>query len=99
LAQPLIPARGRQRVEGLIEAEASAGNEIRTRLRDWVQLREHFDGDDLLALFLACRAIRNMMLEFMRLFVGQLPIRGGDQSFLCKFAIHGYVLPAPKDSF
>jgi hypothetical protein len=78
LAKPLVPALGRQRVEGLIEAKAGAGYEIRARLRDRVQLREHLDSDDLFAFLLARRAIRHMVLEFVRQRVRQLPIRGGD---------------------
>ena len=55
LAQPLIPALGRQRVERFIEAKAGAGDEIRARLRDRVQIGEHLEGEDLFALLLATR--------------------------------------------
>jgi hypothetical protein len=40
-----------------------------------------------------------MPLELVDLIVGQLPIGRSGDVFVCKFAIHGYVLIAPKISY
>ena len=96
LAQTLIPAPGRQRVERFVEPQASAGDQIRIRLHDGMRIGQHLERQHLLALLLALGAASHMPLELVDLLVGQLPISRSDDPFVCKFAIHGYVLLASK---
>ena len=87
---------GRQGVEGIVESQVSAGDKIRIRLDDGMRVGEDLERQDLLALFLALRAGDDVPLELVDLIVRQLSIRGRDNVFVCKFAIHSYVLQAPK---
>ena len=59
-----------------------------------MRIGEHLERQDLLALLLALGAGDYMPLELVDLIVGQLTIRRGDHLFMCKFAIHSYVLLA-----
>jgi hypothetical protein len=99
LAENLIPAPGRKRVEGIVEAQVSTGNEIRIRLDDWMRIGEDSKRQDLLAFFLALRASDYVPLKLVDLIVRQLSIRSRDNVFVCKFTIHGYVLQASKSSY
>ena len=96
LAQLLIPALGRQRVERFVEAQAGAGDEIWIRLHDGMRIGEHFERQHLLPLLLALPAAGHMALELVHLLVGELPIRRRYDPFVCKFAIHSHVLLASK---
>jgi hypothetical protein len=99
LAEKLIPTTGRQHVESFVEAQVSAGNEIRIGLDNGIRIGEHFERQDLFAFLLALGAGNHVPLELVDLIVGQLPIGCSDHVFVCKFAIHGYVLLAPKNSY
>jgi hypothetical protein len=74
----------------------SAGDEIRIGLGNRMRIGEQLDRQDLLALLLALEAGNHMPLELVDLIVGQLPIRCRDYVFVCKFAVHGYVLLASE---
>jgi hypothetical protein len=97
LAENLVPTPGRQRVERFVEAQMSACDKIRVRLDHGMRIGEHSERQDLLALFLALRAGDHVPLELVDLIVRQLPIRCRDDVFMCKFAVHSYVLLAPKE--
>jgi hypothetical protein len=96
LAQNLIPTPGRQHVEGIVEAQVSAGDKIRIGLDDRMRVGEDSERQDLLAFFLALRAGHHVPLKLVDLIVRQLSIGGRDDMFVCKFTIHSYVLQAPK---
>jgi hypothetical protein len=99
LAEDLIPTPGRQRIEGIVEAQVSAGDKIRVRFDDEMRVGEDSERQDLLAFFLALGAGNHVPLELVDLIVRQLSIRGRDDMFVCKFTIHGYVLIASKSSY
>ena len=88
LAEALIPALGRQRIERFVEAQARAGNQIRSRLRGRMRIGDRLERQHLLALLLAGRAARQMPLQLVRQLVGQLAVSRRDYPFVCKFAIH-----------
>ncbi len=94
LAENLIPTPGRQGVEGIVEAQVSAGNQIRIWFDKGMRISEDSKRQDLLAFFLALRASDYVPLKLVDLIVRQLSIRGRDNVFVCKFTIHGYVLQA-----
>ena len=79
LAQALIPALGRQRVERFIQTQAGAGNQIWIRLRDRMRIGEHFERQHQLPFLLALRATGHMALKLMHLLVRRarrrLPLR------------------------
>ena len=58
LAEPLIPALGRQRVQSFVEPKTGARDKIRTRLDDRMRIGENLERQDLLALFLASQRSR-----------------------------------------
>ena len=97
-APALIPALGGERVQRLAQAHAGAGHKIRGRLQHGVGIGQHLQRQRLLPFFPAQVAAGQMLLQLMDLFVGKFPIRRSHDSFLCKFAIHRYVLPASKSS-
>jgi hypothetical protein len=96
LAENLIPTPGRQGVEGIVKAQVSASDKIWIRFNDGMRVGEDSERQDLLAFFLALGAGNHVPLKLVDLIVRQLSIRCRDNVFVCKFAIHRYVLGASK---
>jgi hypothetical protein len=57
-----------------------------------MRIGEQLERHHVLALLLALRARHYVPLELVDLLVGKLSIGSRDYPFMCKFAIHGYVL-------
>jgi hypothetical protein len=96
LAENLIPTPGRQGVEGIVEAQVSTGDKIWIWLDNGMRVDEDSERQNLLAFFLALGAGDHVPLKLVDLIVRQLSIRCRDNVFVCKFAIHSYVLGASK---
>ena len=96
LAETLIPALGRQRIERFVEAQARAGDQIGSRLRDGMRIGDQLELEHLLALLAAGGAVRQVPLQLVGQFVRQLAVRCRDDPFVCKFAIHGVTSSKPQ---
>ena len=82
-AKALVPAFGRQCVQRFVKAQARAGHQIRSRLRDRMRVGENFERQHLLALFPALRAAGHMPIQLVHQLVGQLAISCRHHPFMC----------------
>ncbi len=94
LAQPLIPAHGRQGVQRLFQPQPRARHQVGFGLQHRVRIRKHLQRQQLLPLLTALRAAGQVPFQLMDLLVGQLCVGRRHDPLVCKFAIHLYVLPA-----
>ncbi len=96
LRQQFIPAHRRQRVQCLIQPKAAARYKVRSRLGYGKRIGQHLQRQQLLPLLAALSAVGQVPFKFVHLVVRQLPVSRCHNPFMCKFAIHIYVLPASR---